>query len=131
MGRMGRTGGKGWSALCVLCLLSVLGSGPRAQEPTRPSFSEWLAGVRTDALARGVRPDVVDEALATVEEPVPIVIERDRTQAETVLSIEKYIARALTPKVRATARERFQFHRALLDDIGARYGVSPRILVAI
>ena len=82
--------------LCVVCLLCVLGAGPRAQDQARPSFSEWLAGVRTDALARGIRPDVADEALATVEEPVAVVIERDRTQAETVLSIEKYIARALT-----------------------------------
>ena len=68
---------------------------------------------------------------ATVEEPVRTVIERDRTQAETVLSIEKYLARALTPKVRATARARFQEHRDLLDQIGARYGVAPGVVVGI
>ena len=117
------------AVLAVLSSLALLSA--QAPEPTRPSFSEWLAGVKTDALAHGIRPDVVDEALATVEEPVPVIIERDRTQAETVLSIEKYIARALTPKVRATAREKYQLHRTLLDEVGARYGVSPRILVAI
>src|SRR5204863_6446133 len=57
--------------------------------------------------------------------------ERAQSQAETVLSLEKYIARALTPKPRTAAREKFQYHRALLDEIGARYGVPPRILVAI
>ena len=120
------------AGLCVLCsFLCVLVTGTRAQDQTRPSFSEWLAGVKTDALARGIRPEVVDEALATVEEPNPVIIERDRTQAETVLSLEKYIARALTPKVRATARDTFQRHRALLDEVGASYGVSPRILVAV
>ena len=119
------------SALCVPCLLCVLLARPSAQEQARPSFSEWLAGVKTDALARGVRQEIVDEALATVEEPVPVVIERDRTQAETVLSIEKYIARALTPKVRATARSMFEHHRELLEPVGERYGVSPRIVVAI
>ncbi len=117
--------------LAALSFLCAAGLSLRAQEQTQPSFSEWLAGVKADALARGIRQEIVDEALATVEEPVPVVLERDRTQAETVLSIEKYIARALTPKVRATARETFQLHRALLDAISARYGVSPRILVAI
>jgi len=103
----------------------------RTQEPTQPSFADWLAGVKADALARGIRPETVDAALATVEEPVATVIQRDRAQAETVLSLEKYIARSMTPKVRAAARDRFQEHRALLDEIGSTYGVSPRILVAI
>jgi len=100
-------------------------------EATRPSFADWLAGVKADALARGIRPEVVDEALATVEEPVSTVIERDRSQAETVLPLEKYIARSMTPKTKTAARERFQQHRELLDEIGGAYGVSPRILVAI
>src|SRR5205814_4190637 len=103
----------------------------QSQDAARPSISELLAGVKTHALARGIRTEIVDEALATVEEPVPTILERDRTQPETVLSIEKYIARALTAKVRTTAREMFERHRALLDDVAARYGVSPRIVVAI
>src|ERR1051325_347937 len=116
--------------LCFLCVLDV-SAYSQPPEPARPSFSEWLAGVKTDALARGIRPEIVDAALATVEEPVPVIIERDRAQAETVLPIEKYIARQLTPKVRAAAREQFARPRELLDQIGARYGVSPRIIVAI
>ena len=94
-------------AFCALCLCGVV-SLSAAQEPseaTRPSFSEWLAGVRADALQRGIRPEIVDEALATVEEPEPTVIQRDRTQAETVLALERYIARQLKPKVIRTAQE--------------------------
>src|SRR5439155_13520928 len=88
-------------------------------------------GVKPAALARGIGAEIVDEALATVDGPVPTIIERDRAPAETVLSIEKYIARALPPKVRTKARDMFAQHRALLDEVGARYGVSPRIVVAI
>ena len=117
--------------LCGLCVPSIDRVAAQSQDASRPSFSEWLAGVKTDALARGIRAEIVDEALATVDEPVPTIIERDRAQAETVLSIEKYIARALTPKVRTKARDMFAQHRALLDEVGARYGVSPRIVVAI
>jgi len=104
---------------------------PTEPSATRPSFSDWLAGVRADALERGIRPEIVDEALATVEEPEPTVIERDRTQAETVLSLETYISRQLKPKVIRTGREMYTRHRRLLDEVGRRYGVSPSIIVAI
>ena len=102
-----------------------------AQTDTRPSFSEWLAGVRTEAISRGLRQEIVDEALSNIEEPLPVVIERDRTQAEQVLPLEMYIARRLKPKFVRTAREKFEKHRALLAEIGDVYGVSPRIIVAV
>jgi membrane-bound lytic murein transglycosylase B len=104
---------------------------PAEQPATRPSFSEWLAGVRADALERGIRPEIVDQALASVEEPEPTVIERDRTQAETVLSLERYIARQLRPAVIRTAREMYTRHRSVLTQVSDRYGVSPRLIVSI
>jgi membrane-bound lytic murein transglycosylase B len=101
------------------------------QEPARPSFSEWLAGVRAEAIARGMREEIVDAALADVTEPLPIILERDRTQAETILPLEKYIARSLTPKLITAGRDAFASHRELLDRISERYGVPSRIIVAV
>jgi len=112
----------------VLALLLALAV---RQEPARPSFSEWLAGVRVEALARGLRPEIVDAALAGVEEPLPIILERDRAQAETVFSLEQYIARRLTPRLIVSGREAFARHRELLDEIGEKYGVPPRMITAI
>ena len=60
------------------------------------SFNEWLDGVRAEAAQRGIRQEVIDTAFAGVTEPVQTVIERDRSQAETVLSLEDYIRRRLT-----------------------------------
>ena len=100
-------------------------------QDARPSFAEWLAGVRAEALARGIRQEIVDEALGQLDEPLPVVIERDRTQAETVLPLEKYVQRRLTPKVMTTAKVMFTRHRTLLDEVAWRYGVSPRIIVAV
>jgi membrane-bound lytic murein transglycosylase B len=110
----------------------AFGPALEAQTPdTRPSFTEWLAGVRTEALARGIRQEVVDEALGTVEEPLPVVIERDRAQAETVLSLEKYLLRAMAPKTVRTGRDIVARHHALLEEVGERYGVPPRIIAGI
>src|SRR5580704_19485069 len=79
-------------------VLRAQSTTPAAADTSRPSFADFLAGVRTEALARGIRQDIVDEALGAVEEPLPVVIERDRTQAETVLSLEKYVSRRLTKR---------------------------------
>lgn len=103
----------------------------RQTESTRPSFSEWLAGVRAEALARGIKEDIVNEALGRIEEPIAVILERDRAQAETVLPLEKYIARRLTPALLTSGRKAFDEHRALLDEVGATYGVPPRIIAGI
>jgi membrane-bound lytic murein transglycosylase B len=101
------------------------------QEPARPSFAEWLAGVRAEAIARGFREEIVDAALADVTEPQPIILERDRAQAETVFSLEKYISRSLTPRLILAGRDAYAQHRELLDQISEHYGVPPRIIAAI
>jgi membrane-bound lytic murein transglycosylase B len=112
--------------LAVFTLALALG-----QEPARPSFAEWLAGVRAEAVARGVRAEVVDAALADVTEPQPVILERDRSQAETVFSLEKYIARSLTGKLILGGRAAFASNRELLDQISERYGVPSEIIVAV
>jgi membrane-bound lytic murein transglycosylase B len=101
------------------------------QEPARPSFAEWLAGVRAEAIARGLREEIVDAALADVTEPQPIILERDRAQAETVFSLEQYISRSLTARLILAGRAAYTRHHELLDQIGERYGVPPRIIAAI
>ena len=97
----------------------------------RPSFADFLAGIRAEALSRGIREEVLDQALVGIAEPNLIVLERDRTQAESVLSLEKYLDRRLTRKVIATGREMLSLHHELLAEIGTRYGIPPEVIVAI
>lgn len=93
-------------------------------------FDEWLAGVRTEAAERGIKPEVIDEALAGVG-PVEQVLERDRTQPEFTLDLEAYLKRRLTNQTVRTAQQLYTKHRALLGRVGEQYGVSPRILVSV
>lgn len=101
------------------------------QQPPRPSFAEFLAGIRAEAIARGIRAEIVDEALGHIDEPLPVVIERDRTQAETVLSLDDYVGRRLTAAFVKTATDQFARNQALATEVAARYGVPPGIIVAI
>jgi membrane-bound lytic murein transglycosylase B len=93
-------------------------------------FSEWLAQLRKDALAKGISERTVEAALANLE-PSPVVVERDRTQAERTLSIDQYLKRRLDRKTVKTAREMAKRHAALLAKVSAQYGVPPGIIVAV
>jgi membrane-bound lytic murein transglycosylase B len=119
----------GATALAAL----VLVPSAAAQEPDtpRPPFLEWLAGVRAEALTRGIREEIVDAALAELVEPQPVILERDRAQAEVVFSLETYVARRLTPKLIKNGRVAYAEHRALLEKVAERYRVAPGIIVAI
>jgi membrane-bound lytic murein transglycosylase B len=90
-----------------------------------------VEGVRRDALARGIRPEILDIALGDLTEALPVVIERDRAQPEAVLSVETYIERRLTPTVVRTGREMLAKYRTMLRRVSEAYGVPPSIIVAI
>src|SRR6185436_20379297 len=117
-------------SLAALAVALGLVAGQAADTP-RLTFSEWLAELRAEALTRGIREEIVDAALADVSEPQPIILERDRAQAETVFSLEKYLSRRLTTKLMSGGRQAYAEHRALLDQVAERYGVPSPIVVAI
>ena len=98
--------------------------------PLPPPFSDWLTAFRAEAAERGIRPEILDQALLGVE-PVEQVLERDRSQAEFTLNLEAYLKRRLTPSVVRTAQHMYSQHRSLLLKIGEKYGVSPRVVVAV
>ena len=120
----------------LLCLVAGAGVG-RAQEPpavapvvTPPPFDTWLAELRSEALSRGIKPDIVQTAFADIQ-PVAQILERDRTQAEFSLDLNAYLKRRLTRATVRTAQRMYSQHRALLRKIGQQYGVSPRVVVSI
>jgi membrane-bound lytic murein transglycosylase B len=96
----------------------------------KPTFTEWIAAVRGDAIGQGLDPGVVDTALSTAER-LEVVLERDSTQAEFALSVDRYLQRRLTKKIVRTAREMRRSHRVVLERVADRYGVEPAVLVAV
>ena len=100
-----------------------------AQTP-QVSFDEFLAALRTEAAAKGISQATIDAALTNVE-PLPVAVERDRTQPETVVSLDEYVARRVTPKVIKNANDVASEHAALLKQVEAEYGVPANVLVAV
>ena len=119
------------AAPAVLGLVLVLAQQlPPVPQLPQPSFEEWLTGVRAEALTRGIREATLDAALTGLE-PVVTVIERDRSQAELVQTLDQYLAQRITKKVVQTAQTMRQTHATLLGEVSEKYGVPPGILVSI
>ena len=115
---------------CALTLAAtLLGAGP-ASGSAEP-FDQWLAELRSEALASGLSPATVDRALDDVQ-PDPDVIALDRKQPGTRLgNFCRYLDLRLTDPRVARARRLLAEHSALLADLEADYGVPPRYLVAL
>ena len=124
------------SALALVVIM-MAGAHPGAQtvvpapvETARPEFSAFIEKIKEQALASGISAATVDAALTGLE-PLAVVVERDRTQAETVLTIDQYLQRRLTRRFVRTAVEKGREHRKLLGEISRKYDVPPGVIVAI
>jgi membrane-bound lytic murein transglycosylase B len=107
--------------------------GAAAPQPTvAPAvpFPDWLEGVRADALARGIKAATVQQAFDGLQ-PLPVVVERDRTQAEFALTLDEYLSRRLSKTMVRDTRRAFATHQALLSKAGAKYGVRAEVLAAV
>jgi membrane-bound lytic murein transglycosylase B len=101
-----------------------------ATAETRLPFDEWLEAVRAEALGRGIGKQTLETAFAGLQ-PLPVVVQRDRTQAEFSFTLDDYIRRRVTaPMVRDTRRA-YARHRPLLRRVAAHYDVPPGIIASV
>jgi membrane-bound lytic murein transglycosylase B len=109
-------------------------AAPAAGTATPPvfdkAFTTWLADLRAEALAAGIRPVTVDAALATIEAQ-PVVLERDRSQAEFTLTLGEYVQRRLTPAFLTLARDHARREHALLLRVQKAHRVPSSMLVSV
>jgi len=113
-----------------LLLLSLLFIPSPALAQKQKSFDAWLADLRTEALALGISQKTLDSALAHVQ-PLPRVIELERSQPEFKLTVQEYLDRVVPDSRVEKGREALEENRALLTKVYERYGVQPPILVAL
>ncbi|HXP75527.1 MAG TPA: lytic murein transglycosylase [Stellaceae bacterium] len=109
-----------------LALVSQTGAGRAAEV----DFATWLGGVRQEAIAQGIRPQSVTQALAGAHQ-IDRVLELDRHQPETTLTFEQYIDLVVSPQRVQQGHQNLQDHRGLLEQVSRRYAVQPRFIVAL
>ncbi|MEP6782292.1 MAG: lytic murein transglycosylase [Acidobacteriota bacterium] len=103
---------------------------PPAVEDTRPEFASFVNSLKEQALAGGVGAATIEAAFKDLE-PNEVVVERDRSQPEVVLTTDQYVQRRLTKAFVRTGVEKAHEHHAELAAISKKYGVPANVLVAI
>jgi lytic murein transglycosylase len=106
------------SALAQAC-----GNGPEG-------FDRWLAAYKSRVATQGISQRAVAAGLAGIAYDRK-VIGLDRGQRSFKLSFEEFYARRVSSSMIKRGQSIIAQRKALFDQIQARYGVPPQILVAI
>lgn len=94
-------------------------------------WQAYIAGLRSEAIAQGIRPAVFDEAFANIHEPNRRVLHYDHAQPEKRLTYPQYQhSRVDAYRIRLGQQE-YKKNAALLNDIAHTYGVNPCIIISL
>lgn len=93
-------------------------------------FAEWLAGVRSEALEKGISEATLDAALVGIE-PVDRIIELDRKQPETTMTLDEYLLKIVNDARVQKGKEMHREYSTMLNEISNKYGVQPAYIVAL
>lgn len=117
-----------WGTIGAL-VLSVLTAQVSSAGAQSQPFSDWLDGLKREAVGRGIKQATLDAAFAGIK-PIPRVVELDRKQPEFSLTFRQYMDRVVPASRIQKGRKKLAENRAQLEKIGKQYGVQPRFLVA-
>lgn len=97
---------------------------------TGADFGSWLAEVRSEATARGLNGPQTGAALDQVRH-IDRVVELDRRQPELTQTFWRYLDTRITADRIAQGQAWLAAYESLLNQVYQRYGVQPRVLVAL
>ncbi len=109
-------------SLCFVTTVSV------AQSQT--AFSVWLGQVKIEAAKLGIKQNIINSVLDDVQ-PIKRVLKRDRNQSEFKLTLSHYLNRVVTEPNLNRGKLMARRHKKTLEAVYKKYGVAPRVILAI
>jgi membrane-bound lytic murein transglycosylase B len=117
------------AVLAAAPLLAMpLGGGIAAAAES--DFNGFLAGLRRDAYAQGIRPATIDIAFRYIQY-LPHVVELDHRQPEHKMTFGEYFAKVVTQQRLDDARRHLVDNWGMLQQVRQRFSVQPRFVVAL
>jgi membrane-bound lytic murein transglycosylase B len=114
----------------VLFFLSALIPALFARSASADDFSQWLATLKKDAQMQGIQAATIDAALHNAQ-PMPQILELDRKQPETTVTLAQYLSHVMTPARIGQGRKLRAENAALLRSVAGKYGVAPKTIMAL
>jgi len=97
---------------------------------TKPTFDEYLADLKLQAIEQGYSTDFVDQVFLGINYREKTV-KADKNQPETKLTLDKYLATRVPDWKVKKAVDLMAQHKELLDQVEQHFGVQKRFIVAI
>ncbi len=101
-----------------------------AEEKTEAGFKSYLTQLKQEATAKGYENAFLENVMANIQFR-PTVVKSDRNQPEKKITLDTYLATRVPDWKVKQAVELYQKNQALLEEIGKKYGVQPRFIVAL
>jgi membrane-bound lytic murein transglycosylase B len=96
----------------------------------KPTFEQYLADLKIEAIEQGYTSDFVDQVFADVSYHKKTVT-ADKNQPETKLTLDKYLATRVPDWKVKKAVDLMAQHKVLLDQVEQQFGVQKRFIVAL
>ena len=109
---------------------SELSSSPSVYTPSSSSFQSCLAGLKSQALAKGVYAATYDRYTQNLT-PDYSVIEKLNYQPEFSTPIWDYLSGLVDEERVQQGRQKLQQHRDVLNRVSAAYGIPAETVVAV
>lgn len=104
---------------------STAGSGPKTK------WNRWVAELRTEAIAKGINPELFDDVFRNIKAPDRKTLRLDKSQPETRLTFSKYRkTRGDNYRIKLGQNKYKRYHN-ILEEVGDNYGVDPCFITAI
>jgi len=123
---------KKYSALftCSLLLCFSTFSHASTKKLTETGFKQYVVTLKEEALKKGYDNEFVERAFSTVKFHQRAV-KADRSQPEKVETLDTYLPKRVPDWKVKKARAMYKKHLPLLTEIGKKYSVQPRFIVAL
>ena len=100
------------------------------EELTEAGFAEYVVKLKAEAVAQGFSQTLIDDSFAQVKFHKRAV-KADRSQPENVETLDTYLPKRVPKWKVDKARALYKEHQVLLKQIGEKYQVQPRFIIAL
>lgn len=107
----------------------LLGAPAFATDIDTQAFSQWTKKLQQEALRQGISKPLVQKAFKDLS-PNAKLLSFDRNQPEFSLGFWEYFERGVNAGRIVYGKSKFIENQSLLEEIGKKYNVQPRFLVA-
>lgn len=121
-----------WLTASLLAVAGVVASiaFAQAEDKTAQGFAEYVTALKAEAQQKGFDESLLNDAFNDISFR-PTVIKSDKNQPEKKITLDSYLASRVPDWKVQQAVEMYNKHKSLLEDIGQKFQVQPRFIVAL